>query len=586
MKANIHLRHKIIIQKTPPLVDNEYVTPRYLNILGLNRMLLISGLVCLFFFASCGPGLGPGNEVDEIAPVVGAFTNSTNVDFTGFTLHWSRASDNHSIASSLEYFVCTANSPAAISTVEGCLSATVALNWVSDTLSLDVTGKTHSTTYYYNVVVRDAARNMAIYNGISQVTLNAFISSWKTDNAGTSANNQITLPLEASGNYNFTVDWGDGNSLTLTDWNDAGKTHTYPAPGTYTVTITGTLTGFRFNNGADRRKLLNISQWGPLRLGNSSGYFFGASNLTITATDVLDLTGTTDLGNAFTNCTSLTTVPSMNEWNTSAVTTMRLLFAGATVFNQNIGSWNTAAVTDMSYLFDGTAFNQDIGDWNTANVTDMSYMFNSTASFNQDIGNWNTANVTDMNHMFSNNAAFNQNIGNWNTAKVTNMNAMFSAASAFNQNIGSWNTAAVTNMSSLFSSATAFNQNIGNWNTAHVTNMDAMFSSAVAFNKDIGNWDTSAVTSMFAMFANATAFSQNLGGWDVSNVTEMSFMFSSAGLIQAHYDSLLIGWSLLTLQNGVSFDGGTSQYSVGAATTARANITTNFNWTITDGGQN
>jgi len=65
----------------------------------------------------------------------------------------------------------------------------------------------------------------------------------------------------------------------------------------------------------------------------------------------------------------------------------------------------------------------------------------------------------------------------------------------------------------------------------------------------------------------------------------MASMFYGVTLSTSNYDSLLLGWSQLTLQDSVSFDGGNSQYSAGAAATARQSIIDNFNWVITDGGQ-
>ena len=53
-----------------------------------------------------------------------------------------------------------------------------------------------------------------------------FVSQWKTDNPGVSNNDQITLPLVSGGTYNFLVQWGDGNSDTITVWNQAETTHT------------------------------------------------------------------------------------------------------------------------------------------------------------------------------------------------------------------------------------------------------------------------------------------------------------------------------------------------------------------------
>jgi len=66
-------------------------------------------------------------------------------------------------------------------------------------------------------------------------------------------------------------------------------------------------------------------------------------------------------------------------------------------------------------------------------------------------------------------------------------------------------------------------------------------------------------------------------------VTIMSGMFYDVSLSTPNYNNLLLGWSQLSLQNGVIFDGGNSTYSIAAAD-ARQVIITNFTWTITDGG--
>ena len=63
----------------------------------------------------------------------------------------------------------------------------------------------------------------------------------------------------------------------------------------------------------------------------------------------------------------------------------------------------------------------------------------------------------------------------------------------------------------------------------------------------------------------------------------MEGMFSLVTLSTPNYDNLLLGWSQLPLQTGVSFDAGKSKYS-NASKDARQFIITNFSWTITDGG--
>ena len=154
----------------------------------------------------------------------------------------------------------------------------------------------------------------------AQATETSFISTWRTTNtsAGSSGASQVRLPLISGGTYNFTVDWGDGQTDTITSYNQAQVTHTYGTSGDKTVTITGLVRGWRFANSGDRLKLTNISQWGPLQLGNDGGYFWGAANLQISATDEPDLSLTDDLSNTFLNASALTG-STLSDWNVSGV---------------------------------------------------------------------------------------------------------------------------------------------------------------------------------------------------------------------------------------------------------------------------
>ena len=220
-----------------------------------------------------------------------------------------------------------------------------------------------------------------------------FIFSVKTDNTGTSNNDQFTLPLVSDGTYDFNIDWGDNTSDHITAYNQAEVTHTYAGgAGTYTVKVYGTLKGWRFNNGADKLKLTNISQFGILKLGNSNGYFKGCANLTITATDPLDTSGTTEFLEAFYDCSSLTTVPSMGAWDMRLVTTTQSMFTNATNFNEpSIVNWDMSSVTTLPFMFSGaSSFNQPIGVWNLSSVgsTSMAGIFLNATSFDQDLSNW------------------------------------------------------------------------------------------------------------------------------------------------------------------------------------------------------
>ena len=82
------------------------------------------------------------------------------------------------------------------------------------------------------------------------------------------------------------------------------------------------------------------------------------------------------------------------------------------------------------------AFNEDIGAWDTSGVTGMSWMFAGASAFNQDIGDWEVHSVTSMDGMFHEASSFNQDIGGWAVDSVTSMWAMFWYASAFDQDLG------------------------------------------------------------------------------------------------------------------------------------------------------
>ena len=458
-----------------------------------------------------------------------------------------------------------------------------------------------------------------------------FVSTWKTNNtsAGSSTATQIKLPLVSTGTYNFVVDWGDGTTSTITTWNAAATTHTYATAGTYTVKIKGICTGWRFNNTGDRLKMLSVSSWGKLKLGNDNGYFYGCTNLNLSGvTDVLDLAGTTNLESCFWGCTSLTTIGRLNEWNVSSVTSMSLMFRGTTLFNQNIGSWNTQAVVNMQGIFrDAPAFNNGLASgiagtlaWNTGAVTNMADMFTSATSFNCNVGSWNVSNVATFNSMFNtaskfnnggssdinnwvlkttgtvtiggmfqNTPLFNQPLDNWNTVAVTNMSTMFYGAIAFNNGLASgvagtlaWNTANVTTMWWIFNNARSFNCNIGSWNVSLVADFSGMFSGAIKFNNGesntINNWvfKTTGTILMVDMFRSAVLFNQPLNSWNTQAVTSMANMFNNAnafnnGLTSGTAGTLAWNTSAVTtmasiFQSAASFNCNVGSWNVGNVT--------------------
>ena len=106
----------------------------------------------------------------------------------------------------------------------------------------------------------------------SNCPLNAFVTTWQTD-IEYQYDNSITIPTQ-SGGYNYTIDWGDGNSDTAVT---GDITHHYDTPGTYTVSITGDFPRIHFNYGQDRAKIISIDQWGDMEWLSMEDAFQGLS---------------------------------------------------------------------------------------------------------------------------------------------------------------------------------------------------------------------------------------------------------------------------------------------------------------------
>jgi hypothetical protein len=193
-----------------------------------------------------------------------------------------------------------------------------------------------------------------------------FASEWLT----TTANETITIPVEAGGTYtDVVVDWGDGTTDTINSPTDLAWTHTYVDSGTQYVKMTATvLKGFRFNSGGDKLKITNISNWGSLNLGNNGSYFDGCSNLNLigAGTD-LDMTGTTTLSRAFQVNSSLTAIPLID---TSLVINMSRTFNSCSKLIE-LPLFVTSNVTTMESMCRNCIVLESVALLDTSNVTDI-----------------------------------------------------------------------------------------------------------------------------------------------------------------------------------------------------------------------
>nr|MBX2871488.1 BspA family leucine-rich repeat surface protein [Saprospiraceae bacterium] len=515
--------------------------------------------------------------------------------------------------------------------------------------SYTFTGDDLGENFLFLVGLDEAGVTTSCKSTITVKELNPFVTTWKTDNPGTSDSLQVTLPIyqASSRDYRFDIDWGDGN---FSYDRNASTTHTYDSAGVYTVRISGDFPRIYFNNEGDKEKLLTVEQWGDIQWSSMESAFHGCRHLNITnpTIDSPDLSNVISLANMFDKCYafnghishwdvssvqifdemfSFCTVfdqaigawdmrsarslyfmleeahqfnQDLNAWDVSNVTIMDGLFYYALVFDQDLNNWDVSQVNSMVEMFYvANLFNGDITSWNVSHVENMEGMFEEAYAFNQDISNWEVGNVKDMSGMFGSTQRFNQDIGSWDVSQVTDMLGMFNGARVFNQDIGDWNVGKVTNMRNMFRSADAFNQDIGDWEVGNVTRMDAMFQESDLFNQDLASWDVSQVKDMRRMFENAASFDQDLGKWDIGGLADNVFssgleeMFKGAGLSVSNYDATLIGWH--TDASGETGDGkddipydivfGAGNSQYCAGDSARQVLINTYRWSIMDAGQ-
>lgn len=364
----------------------------------------------------------------------------------------------------------------------------------------------------------------------------------------------LTLPYEASGTYSGTIDWGDGQT---SDNTYANRTHTYASAGTYTVTVTGEISGFRFNNvGANLAR--ELSYWSPntFNLGNNGNYFDGCTGLTITTTEILNTVGTTNFSDAFENCRVLDFDVSVANWDMSNVTNLYQCFYQCHAFNTDLSNWDTGNVTNFSYTYaDCISFNQRI-DWDVSSGQDFRYIFWKSNNFNQSLLNWDVSSATSVGigYMFHEHFGYNNVLDNW--ILPTNLTYMFRNAYGFNGDISNWDVSEVTIFNNMFQQAHIFNGDLGDWDiktnngTAGIY-MNSMFTQCFAF-EGIGleNWDVSNVISMTTMFYRCVRFNAPISVWDVSFCQLFDDMFSSVSKLGMDFDQDISQWDFAEERTG------------------------------------
>lgn len=164
-----------------------------------------------FFLNSCGAYTGAqaflaplvedilrGAALDPSAPVPGAGGTITaaSVTPTSLVLNWTKATDDATASASLQYRVYQSASNDIGSVATAGSTTNMIQNWTGDINTLNVTGLTLNTTYYYNVFVKDDSGNIRAYTMMSQKTLpsmNDYEGFWKFNDLNDSSGHAHTL---------------------------------------------------------------------------------------------------------------------------------------------------------------------------------------------------------------------------------------------------------------------------------------------------------------------------------------------------------------------------------------------------------
>lgn len=366
-----------------------------------------------------------------------------------------------------------------------------------------------------------------------------------------SNNDQYTLPTVDGGVYDFTVDWGDSSTDSITSWNQSEITHTYSTPGIYQISITGTFEGANFHRNEatghmDCRKLIETSRWG------SSFFIDLASYVTIYDTPsssadqmkggvwdgCVNWYDTSESPPLFKKCGTVKT--DFPEADGRKFSSSVRSFRGTNSLDSDLSHWTSptskfsgslftfgqqrAAKVGVNFRYNWIFEPEGEGAYESAlenlrrkafpseaevdNGSSFQNMHPSSTNF--DVTNFNPPQFSYSLKSFAKAAnEFDGDTSGLVTSSCTNLNTAFGKNPSFTgKGVQTWNTSGCNDFVTLFNDCSSFNKYIGHFKFAPGSNTQSMLHAARSFNQSCSDWgdEVKNIVSVARLFKSAVAF--------------------------------------------------------------------------------
>ncbi len=203
----------------------------------------------------------------------------------------------------------------------------------------------YETKSSYSIKLKATDRGGLVATKDIMITINYMMKPFVMKIKDTNFLYNFTIPTKSDLTYNYDIDCDyDGTFDATATAQTEDYTCRYGVEGEHIVAIVGDFPAIYFNNAGDHRKLQQIQAWGEIEWSSMERAFYGAENMTMTATDKPDLRNVTNMYAMFNKAENFNGF--IGDWNVSNVTSMGFMFSGARVFNQDISNWDVSNVTD------------------------------------------------------------------------------------------------------------------------------------------------------------------------------------------------------------------------------------------------